>query len=117
MKTATVLKKHRKLPQSTRLAKAVYWLAGQLSRIRTPSHLYELRGSPNELGEYEDMDDMFIRRPGWVWSSWSGALKLIFVANRLDWVHFDHWALDHSRCEPTPCEKCGGFECGLEDDI
>lgn len=83
----------------TRLAKTVYWLSGQCSRIRTWQRYYEMPvGAP--------LDDL--RPAGRHWTSTSLTWKLLALSTRLDPQHFDHWALVHDHCATLPCRDCGG---------
>jgi hypothetical protein len=92
--------------RSTRAAKAVYWLAGKLSRIQTPRRTYRIVSI-----------DPFVSEPaGRHWMSCQTSMKLLRLSLHLDPVHWDHWALVHDHCEPTPCPDCGGCECGWDDE-
>ncbi len=96
--------------QSTKLAKAVYWLSGQVSRIRTPQRRWGM--NPNS----DDMTNMFTRLPGLTWSSCRWTWKILGWAQRLDRKHFDHWALDHEGHANTPCPDCKGEICALPEE-
>lgn len=102
--------------QSTKLAKAVYWLSGQVSRIKTYRMTYRLANEEEWLAADGDMEMMF-QPAGRMWSSIKLTWTLLELANRWDKQHFDHWALKHNLCESHFCTECKGFVCAaLEDD-
>jgi len=78
------------------LARTAYWLAGQLSRIRTPQRFYTWHGP--------DDDFSFA---GWRWSYCGLSMKLLGLSQQLDWDHWDHWATVPGDCD-TACAECGG---------
>ena len=102
--------------QSTRLAKAVYWLSGKVSRIKSYRMTYRLANEEEWLAAEGDMAMMF-QPDGRRWSSIKLTWTLLSLANRWDKQHFDHWALKHTgACSSEQCEECGGMICTLEDE-
>ena len=96
--------------QSTRLAKAAYWLAGELSRVKTYRQTWTwvnpqiLEGDPNE-----PLPELDMRKAGRMWLPCATSMKMLVLSQRLDHKHWDHWALEHSLCEEgLPCRDCGG---------
>lgn len=65
-------------PSHRQLAKGAYWLAVKLARIKTPQRTYTLDGT-------------FART---MWLPCKLSMKLIHLAMRLDWDHFDHWTCE-----------------------
>lgn len=105
----------KKMPQSTRLAKILYRLSGQLTRIKTYSQFYSLEMTDNlETGEVDFHPESIGRR----WSSWQFAYTVLSWSTKFDWDHWDHWALIHDKCDWTECSTCGGRICGpYEDEV
>lgn len=102
--------------QSTRAAKAVYRLSGWISRIKSYRQTYRLANEDEWLAAEGDMAMMF-QPAGRSWSSIKLTWTLLDLAIRLDTVHFDHWALQHTgKCASHTCDDCGGTICLLEDD-
>lgn len=84
-------------------AKLAFRLGGYLSRIKTPQRCYEL--------VHTDDGDFESRPVGRIWTSCVASVRLEKLSMRLDWDHWDHWALIHDDCDPTPCPECGGCVC------
>lgn len=96
--------------QSTLLAKAAYWLAGQLSRIKTNQMTYEWV-NPQEFMEAEvgeDLPEMDMKEAGKIKLPCRLSMKLLNWSQDLDHKHWDHWALQHTLCEGTACADCKG---------
>jgi hypothetical protein len=88
----------------TRLAKAVFWLSGQLARIRTPQLTHRfIWDSPDAAPRLGDAQ----RR----WLPCRMSLRLMDLSTRIDPVHWDHWAGVHPGCDGEPCTGCGGVDC------
>lgn len=97
----------------TALAKAVFWLADKLERVKTPRRTHRMiwdgRDGAPRVGD-----------PEWVWMPCRASLWLFEVAERIDPEHFGHWGIDHVRnggCRTTPCPDCGGLICDLGGDF
>lgn len=102
--------------QSTKLAKAVYWLSGKVSRIKSYRQTYRMANEDEWLAAEGDMEMMF-QPDGRQWSSIQLTWKLLSLSERLDREHWEHWALKHTgKCSSHTCEGCGGTVCLLEDD-
>lgn len=84
-------------------AKLAHRLGGYLSRIKTWQRTYELVD--------RDEDGFDFRPVGRTWMSCAASVRLEELAMQLDWDHWDHWALIHDDCDPTPCPECGGCVC------
>lgn len=83
------------------LAKTTYKLGGWLSKVKTPTRTYALVSI-----------DPFVTEPaGRRWSACGPSMWLLKKSMRLDWEHWDHWALVHDKCNPVPCLDCGGCSC------
>lgn len=96
--------------QSTLLAKGAYWLAGQLSRIKTSQMTWEWV-NPEEVfatPDDEPLPEFDMREAGKMKLPHPWGLKLLSLSQRLDEKHWDHWALEHSLCEGTVCASCKG---------
>jgi hypothetical protein len=97
-------------------AKAAYWLAGQLSRVKTYQRFYEFEGfleNENEDGTYVLPEP---RDAGRRWFQCQWSTNLMLWSSHHDPDHWDHWALDHTTCEHenreiVRCESCGGWVC------
>jgi hypothetical protein len=92
----------------TPTARAVYWVGGLLTKIKTYQQTYS----------YEfDEDAGYARFPeaGRRWTPIGFAFTVLDWSERLDPRHWEHWALDHSDCElevgpvgsGSPCSQCG----------
>lgn len=102
--------------QSTRLAKAVYWLSGKVSRIKSYRMTYRLANEDEWLAAEGNMEMMF-QPAGRAWGSIKLTWALLELSNRWDKEHFDHWALVHTgACSSEECSECHGMICTLEDD-
>ena len=102
--------------QSTKLAKAVYWLSGKVSKIKTYRMTYRLANEDEWLAAEGDMEMMF-QPAGRMWSSIKLTWTLLTWSERLDREHWEHWALKHTgRCAARPCDNCKGTVCSLEDE-
>lgn len=101
--------------QNTALAKTVYWLSGQASKIKYYGHTYRLANEREWLDAEGDMEMMFVK-DGRRWCSIRLTWKLLDLAVKLDHNHFDHWALNHIECAERICMDCGGMICRNEDD-
>lgn len=102
----------------TRVAKAAYWLSGQLRWVKTYQRFYELSAPV-------DLDEMHLTSPSglsrhlkmepagrhWFQCGWS--VRLMVWSMRHDPGHWDHWALDHEGREHQgkTCLECGGLIC------
>jgi len=92
--------------QSRRLAKAVYWAAGHLSRIKTYRRMYEV----------VSFTPVVTKPVGRRWLSCELSMTLLKLSMRLDWDHWDHWALDHTGHPTVLCPGCGAPMCPDDDD-
>lgn len=101
--------------QNTRLAKSVYWLSGKTSKIKAYKQTYRLANEDEWMAAEGNMEMMF-EPNGRRWGSISLTWKLLDLAVSLDHKHFDHWGLDHNRCNASLCDECGGFICSGEDE-
>jgi hypothetical protein len=97
--------------QSTRLAKAAYWLAGELSRVKTYQQTYSWK-NPEAMFTAEpgeSLPEIEMVKAGRLWLPCALSMKLLVLSEKLDVEHRDHWALEHSLCEEgLPCRDCGG---------
>lgn len=97
--------------QSTRLAKAAYWAAGELSRVKTYQRIYEWK-NPQEFQEAvfgEALPELDMQPVGRIWLPCRLSMKLLGLSQDLDHKHWDHWALEHRLCEDGQnCNDCGG---------
>jgi hypothetical protein len=92
-------------PSRRSVAKALYVVGGYLSRVRTPRRTRRLVG-------YDQENHRLITEPGaWRWSPCRTSMRMLKLSMRLDWDHWDHWALQHRECNPEPCRECGGCKC------
>lgn len=82
-------------------AKALFRVAGLLSRIKTPRRTYTLVSTHPFVTEPSE------RR----WLPCETSVRLIKLSMRLDWEHWDHWACVHDDCHGLPCPDCGGVNC------
>ena len=97
--------------QSTRLAKAAYWLAGELSRIKPYQRTYAWENPDEWLTAVpdEELPEMKLVKAGRIWLPCNLSLRMLVLSEKLDVEHWDHWALEHSLCEDgLPCHDCGG---------
>lgn len=96
--------------QSTRLAKAAYWLAGELSQIKTYQRVWESDDPSWLVSEPgEPLPELKMVPAGRIWLPCRLSMKMLGWSCDLDTKHWDHWALEHSRCkEGLPCPDCGG---------
>lgn len=102
--------------QSIKLAKAVYWLSGKVSKIKSYRMTYRLANEEEWLAADGDLEMMF-QPDGRQWMPIRLTWTLLSLSNRLDWEHFDHWALKHTgACKAHFCTKCKGMVCTLEDE-
>lgn len=94
------------------LARRLAWLSGQLSRIKTPQRYYTVVSFDPLVTERSKVRH---------WSSCRLSTRMLTWAMHLDWVHWPHWALDHTGCLAGPhavCTVCGGVICDWDaDDI
>jgi hypothetical protein len=89
-----------------RVAKALYWASGKLSKIKTPTTTYRLVSV-----------DPFVTEPaGRSWMPCKLSMRVLKWSMHLDWHHWDHWACLHEKCDPVPCAVCGGGVCGIDLD-
>lgn len=103
-----------RVPKRTRIAKKIFWASGKLSKIRTPQRTYAVL---NVDPDATDPDKMMTLGPAKVsWLSCRLSMRLLKWSMRLDWKHWDHWALVHEHCDPVPCAQCNGCVCQWEDD-
>jgi len=95
-----------------KMAKVVFCLAGWLTLVKTYQRTYEWMGVPST-----DDDDNVIwenkefEYNGRVWLPCHLSIVLLERAERIDPVHFDHWALKHipgDVCAGGLCQTCGG---------
>lgn len=97
--------------QSTRLAKAAYWAAGELSRVKTYQRTYTWE-NPDvflEAKAGEPLPELDMRPAGRIWLPCGLSMKLLSLSQDLDHKHWDHWALEHSLCEGgQTCNDCNG---------
>lgn len=93
----------------TRLAKAVYWLGGNLMQIKTYQRYYEWR--PDLDVETTTHRERF-PAAGWHWFPCQLSTRCISWSQTLDRKHWDHWALQHvgDTClvGGSECPSCGG---------
>lgn len=93
------------------VAKRLCWCAGYLSKIRTYQRFYTMdMDALDKTGEIRSTE---CRRR---WSSCALTFKVMELAMQLDWVCWDHWALDHAGHETVTCPECGDQMCVDEDD-
>lgn len=83
------------------LARACHYVGGQLTAIRVPRHTYR-------IVSFNPLTTEKLPR-SWVPNPW--AIKLIVLGMKLDSDHWDHWGLQHDRCDGMPCSECGGTIC------
>lgn len=95
--------------ESTRLAKAAFWLAGPAGRVKTYQRYWTIEF--DKAAEYG-----FRMVPGG--RHWHSGLRsrLLRLSIHLDPAHWDHWALVHDRCSPDLCPTCGSCRCDLEGE-
>ena len=97
--------------QSTRLAKFAYWLAGELSRVKTYRQTYTWK-NPEAMFTAEpgeELPEIETVKAGRLWLPCALSMKMLVLSEKLDVEHWDHWALEHSLCEEgLPCRDCGG---------
>jgi hypothetical protein len=86
--------------RSTRSAKAAFRLSGKLRRVKTPQRYYVL-----------EPDSLEFTPGGWRWFDCRLSQWLLRASLRWDPEHWDHWALAHEDCIPSPCSTCGGDVC------
>lgn len=90
-----------------RTAKNLYWVSGQLCRIKTYSKMYEW-----VVTDDDDVTDLNFRYIGRKWISWHFSFTVMRWSERLDPKHWDHWALVHDEtCEWCTCAVCSGTIC------
>ncbi len=96
--------------QSTWLAKAAYWLGGELSRIQTNQQTYELVNPQVFVDAALDgsLPEIETRPAGKMKLPCGLSVKLLSWSQDLDRKHWDHWALQHMECEGTVCSDCNG---------
>ena len=81
----------------TRVAKFVFWLSGQLGKIKYQQPVYKWeRGSPSEPAGTQ-----LLSHP-WTY-------KLLFLSERIDPEHWEHWAFEHDPIPGTRCIHCKGW--------
>lgn len=103
--------------QNTRLAKWVYWLSGQVSRVKLYKQTYVMANQDEWLNSTDPEFKIEFEPAGRMWNSISLTWKLLSLANRMDREHFEHWALKHSDdCAAVPCTQCKGEVCTLDDE-
>lgn len=88
-----------------KLAKVAYCLSGWLMPIKTYRRTYEWTGSFDEDVSSSSDDFSYAGR---AWLPCTTSLRLLELAERLDTVHFNHWAINHANCLGTECATCGG---------
>lgn len=107
--------------QNTRLAKAVYWLAGELSRVKTYRQTYQWtnQGEWREaVGGEGPLPEMETEKAGRLWMPCGLSMKLLGLSESLDYKHWEHWALEHSLCdEGSRCYVCGGHIDPVYEDV
>lgn len=95
------------------VAQRLSWVSGQLSRIKTYRRFYTMDSEAfRESGGREVRWSKCERH----WSSCGFSHKVLEFAMQLDWVCWDHWALDHTGHETTTCPECGHQMCEYDDD-
>jgi hypothetical protein len=99
-----------KKPQSTRLAKALYWLGGKLSYIKWPTKTYSLDFATDHT------DQFLTQYVGRAWLPNRLSMKMLEWSLDCDVKHWDHWALVHDHCNGARCDACGGFVCEPGDE-
>lgn len=92
-----------------RLAKALFWLSGQLGRIKTYKRYY--RFDPTRWDRPEDAPLPKMKPAGRHWTSCTLSSRLMGQSMQLDWDHWDHWACVHDTCGGDRCAECGGIAC------
>lgn len=92
-------------PPRRRAAKWLYKLSGHAAKIKTRTRTYRLTYINSETGE------MRTQPSGHAWVPNPFSMWLLKQSWRLDWDHWDHWALVHDKCEPIPCAVCNGCLC------
>lgn len=103
-----------KIPRRTRIAQKIYWVSGKLSKIKTPRRTYRVVSIDPEA---KNPDDIMVTEPAEVrWMSCHTSMRLLELSAKIDPHHWDHWALVHDRCGPTPCAQCHGCNCGWWED-
>lgn len=91
----------------TRLAKAVFWLAGWASKVRTPRTTYRVVSFDPFVTE---------RSKNRTWLPSQTSVRLLRLSWRIDPQHWDHWALNHSDCtNTTTCPDCRGHICPRDE--
>lgn len=93
-----------RVPAKTRVAQRIFWLSGVTSKVKTPQHLWEI----------VSVEPWETRKLPRRWTSCRFSGWLLRRSLRLDPYHWDHWALQHTDCQPHPCAVCGGMVCGIE---
>lgn len=89
------------------LAQALFQACGWAMKVRTYQRYYVVGATDDPTG---------LVHGGWHWSSCSLSTTVLELAMQLDWEHWDCWALVHDRCDPKPCDVCGGCRCLLDWD-
>lgn len=87
----------------TIIAKALYKISGHLLRIKTYQRLWRWNSVTHETEAV------------WRWSACSFSTTMLKWSMKVDRDHWDHWALVHTQCDPTPCTTCGGCKCSWGD--
>jgi hypothetical protein len=100
--------------QNTRLAKICYWLAGELSRVKTWQQTYTWENC-DKFFEHDpetdgpELPELDMKKAGRLWLPCRLSMRLLGLSEDLDYKHWEHWALEHSLCdEGLPCHDCGG---------
>lgn len=96
----------------TPLAKAVYWIGGQLTRIKCYQHTYSI--DPIRVDESDPDGIAWITLPR-EWHSFGFAFTVLDWSEAIDPKHWEHWVFVHDDCDPDAecpkCEWCGGTAC------
>lgn len=106
--------------QNTKLAKFVYFLSGELTRIKTYRQTWTWENPEvfMEAEAGEALPELDMRKAGRIWMPCRLSMTLLVLSNNLDVKHWDHWALEHMNCEDGQiCNDCGGHvDPPFEDD-
>ena len=87
------------------LAKGVFRAACGLSHVKTPQKVRRVVSR-----------EPFVTVPaGRQWHPCRLSFKLLELSIMLDWRHWDHWARQHTGCNPMPCHECGGWICQWDE--
>jgi hypothetical protein len=101
-------------------ARAVFWLAGKLSRIKTPQRMYRVVWD-DHLATEERPHPFHTVPTKRRWVMCRTSQRALSMAMSLAWDHWNHFALEHDgcpQCHPCPDWRCRGVVCdGREEPV